>query len=94
MAFFSSFSGNADSDAADEKLVPIPPDVLKLGRKHSIKGHSTWPRPSITDVNGALNHLGTEYCQDFDRVSHSQKTEKIYTTVSNLYKAFLLIFIF
>ena len=76
-------------DAPDEGLFPIPPDVLKLARKHSIKGHNTWPRPSITDVNRALNLLGAEYCQDFDRVSHSQKADKIYTTVSNLYKAFI-----
>ena len=68
-------------DAPDKGLFPIPPDVLKLGRKHSIKGCNTWSRPSITDVNGALNLLGAEYCQDFDRVSHSQKDDKIDTTI-------------
>ena len=44
------------------------------------------PRPSITDVNRAFNLLEAKYCQDFDTVSHSQQTDKIYTTVSNLYK--------
>ena len=68
-------------DAPDEGLFPIPVDILKLGRKHSIKGHNTWPRPSIIDVNRALNLLGPEYSQDFDRVSHSQKTDKIYTKI-------------
>ena len=64
-------------DTPDEGLVPIPLDVLKLRRKHSIKGHNTWPRSSITDAKRALNHLGAEYCKDFDRERHSQKADKI-----------------
>ena len=69
--------------AQDEGLFPIPLDVLKLGRKHSIKGHNTWPRPSITDVNRALNLLGAEYCQDFDRVN--QNIHYSFKFVQNFY---------
>ena len=53
----------------DDKLRALPPDVLFLSLNHSFKGHSTWPKPSGSDVNRAIENLPLQYCHNFDRVS-------------------------